>query len=599
MSDINLDFNVQTSNIQVVVDTNEITFTPTDIQLTLAQAILLPGGGNGQLQYNANGILGGVANTNYDGSNLTLGNVSNVRINGGVNGYFLQTDGTGNLTWAAAGNGGGGNGTPGGSNTQIQYNDSGSFGGNVGFTFNEVTGQMNVPGNITAIGDLTAGNAGIGGTISAVTLAVGNIQATSNILSQNISANANILAQNITGNANITANYFIGNGNSLSNINGANVTGTVANASHASTANTVVDNAQPNITSVGTLTSLSVSGNINSGNANLGNSAVANFFIGSGNNLSNIQAANITGSIGNANFAAFAGNVTVGAQPNITSVGTLTNLTVSNLTTTALLSVTSANISLGNSSVSTGANSIAIGRNSNAVGNNSVVVGANAISTDQFSVAVGRGASASNAAGASNGTVAIGSFASARFESVSIGASAGQISDARRAVAIGYRAGYQGNGSFSGEIGGVHIGAFAGGSSLDDTVSIGYYAGNNNQGTEAIAIGSTAGNTNQGTGAIALGRSAGLTNQGANAIAIGRGAAGNAQGVYSIAIGAGAAGGNAQANNSIVLNATGATLDAATANALFIKPVRTVNSTAGLNQLYYDSTTGEIVVYVP
>ena len=63
------------------------------------------------------------------------------------------------------------------------------------------------------------------------------------------------------GNANLgnlaTANYFSGNAANLFGIPGANVTGTVANATHASTANTVVDAAQSNITSVGTLNSWS------------------------------------------------------------------------------------------------------------------------------------------------------------------------------------------------------------------------------------------------------------------------------------------------------------------------------------------------------
>lgn len=63
-------------------------------------------------------------------------------------------------------------------------------------------------------------------------------------------------------------------------------------------------------------------------NAILGNAATANFFIGSGNNLSNIQAANITGTVANANYAAYAGNVTIAAQANITSLGTLTGLIV-------------------------------------------------------------------------------------------------------------------------------------------------------------------------------------------------------------------------------------------------------------------------------
>ena len=52
----------------------------------------------------------------------------------GTNGYYLQTDGIGNTTWAAGGGGGGG--SPGGSTTQVQYNNAGSFGGSPGFTFN-------------------------------------------------------------------------------------------------------------------------------------------------------------------------------------------------------------------------------------------------------------------------------------------------------------------------------------------------------------------------------------------------------------------------------------------------------------------------------
>ena len=76
-----------------------------------------------------------------------LGAVGNLTITGGINGYVLSTDGTGNLSWAA---GGGGNGFPGGSNTQIQYNDTGVFGGSPFFTFNEATSTVNVGGNLVA-----------------------------------------------------------------------------------------------------------------------------------------------------------------------------------------------------------------------------------------------------------------------------------------------------------------------------------------------------------------------------------------------------------------------------------------------------------------
>ena len=78
--------------------------------------------------------------------------------------------------------------------------------------------------------------------------------------------------------------------------------------------------AQPNITSVGTLTSLAVLGNITSGNANLGNLAIANVFSGS-----------LNGSAASANTANTANTVTLNAQPNITSLGTLTSLNVTGL----------------------------------------------------------------------------------------------------------------------------------------------------------------------------------------------------------------------------------------------------------------------------
>jgi len=55
---------------------------------------------------------------------------------------------------------------------------------------------------------------------------------------------------------NVHGNVFIGSGSDLSDIVGANVTGTVGNATYATSAGTVDVAAQPNITSVGTLTGL-------------------------------------------------------------------------------------------------------------------------------------------------------------------------------------------------------------------------------------------------------------------------------------------------------------------------------------------------------
>ena len=58
---------------------------------------------------------------------------------------------------------------------------------------------------------------------------------------------------------------------------------------------------------------------------------------------------------------------------------------------------------------------------------------------------------------------------------------------------------------------------------------------------------------------------------------------------------------NVNTNEIFIGNATGAltkVLQVTGANT-FLGNIRTVNSTAGLNQLYFDSTTGEIVRYQP
>jgi len=199
-----------------------------------------------------------------------------------------------------------------------------------------------------------ANNANYAGNVTIA--AQPNITSLGNLV--RLTVDGNIVAQNANLGNLVTANFFSGNGSLLSSITGANVTGTVANAAFAvlaETANfaytatragTVTTNAQPNITSLGTLSTLNVTGNVKSGNANLGNLVTANFFSGAGNNLSNIQGANVTGEVAFAavansisgdnvtsevefaNLATYAVNVTNPDQPLITTVGALTNLTV-------------------------------------------------------------------------------------------------------------------------------------------------------------------------------------------------------------------------------------------------------------------------------
>ena len=118
-------------------------------------------GGNGRQPGNVN---------QYANANVHLGHVNYVKLGGGTNGYVLQTDGTGNLTWAAFLQGSVVSGTPGGANAQIQYNDGGTnFGGSSGFTYDKVTGQLTNSGNIVG-GNINGPVYGpVTGTIGATT----------------------------------------------------------------------------------------------------------------------------------------------------------------------------------------------------------------------------------------------------------------------------------------------------------------------------------------------------------------------------------------------------------------------------------------------
>jgi len=263
MSEILSNIVLQPINSTFVAETNAINVNPEAIQLNIFTAGS-PGAGqssNGELLFNNNNNIDGLPNAIVTGTTLRFTNLANLKINGGTNSYFLQTDGTGNLTWAVYPGNISGNSAPGGANTQIQFNDGGNnFGGNAGFTFDKTTGDVNIPGNITVVGNI---------------------------------------------NGNIVPNYANFAGTAF-NVSGGNVSGPVSNAAYAdnagvaNTANTanyanfagsvatVTANAQPNITSLGTLTSLSVSSNTialgNGANVNTGGQGVSiGYFAGAVN----------------------------------------------------------------------------------------------------------------------------------------------------------------------------------------------------------------------------------------------------------------------------------------------------------------------------
>jgi hypothetical protein len=132
----------------------------------------------------------------------------------------------------------------------------------------------------------------------------------------------------VTVNGNAYANYYFGNGSQLSSLTGANVTGTVANATYAvsaGTAGTVTTNAQPNITSVGTLTALTVSGNASAGNVtatqfiSTNNGNATNFKVGDDAWLGDVNTSDTIGIRGQQNPSN--GYLVFGNADNTTKLG--------------------------------------------------------------------------------------------------------------------------------------------------------------------------------------------------------------------------------------------------------------------------------------
>jgi microcystin-dependent protein len=122
-----------------------------------------------------------------------------------------------------------------------------------------------------------------------------------------------------------------------------------------------------------------------------------------------------------------------------------------------------------------------------------------------------------------------------------------------------------------------------------NAIGIGNNAGTYNQGGTGIAIGYYSGYTGQNINAIGLGAFSGFENQGSNSIAIGYQAGLSGQGNNSIAIGYQA--GINQYSNSIILNASGITLNSGS-TGFYVSPIREMNDGYGL---IYNKSRSEII----
>jgi hypothetical protein len=86
------------------------------------------------LQFNNAGSFGGIPNVTYSGGKVNLGNVANVKMTGNLVDIFLSTGRCWKYVLGLQVQV-----VQRGTNQMVQYNDAGSFGGDVGFTYDSGT----------------------------------------------------------------------------------------------------------------------------------------------------------------------------------------------------------------------------------------------------------------------------------------------------------------------------------------------------------------------------------------------------------------------------------------------------------------------------
>jgi len=176
-------------NSGVIVDSNDNVLVPNTITVSGVTS-------SGSIRSNTSIIMedpgAGLNTVTLQSPTLATGSYSlTLPVDDGTASQVLTTDGSGILSWTTPSGGG----TPGGSDTQIQFNNSGSFGGDSAFTWNTSTDTMTLGAvNSTAI---------IKGT---------DRSGTGEGTSINIDAGKNLTGDGNGGNLNLSAGYSFFNG---------------------------------------------------------------------------------------------------------------------------------------------------------------------------------------------------------------------------------------------------------------------------------------------------------------------------------------------------------------------------------------------------
>jgi hypothetical protein len=340
----------------------------------------------------SSGDEGGQLNLAKAATNTTLaGNVivdvfqNKVRFfeNGGTNrGAYID------LTAAAASVGtnllaSGGGGTPGGSNTYVQFNDGGAFGGNGQFVYNKVTNTLTV-GNVAAnangqgtnflvgddgyIGDINiADTIGIKGQQNGANgyIVFGNADSTSKLGRAGSGpltyAGAFSASGNVTGGNVLTGGLI----SATSTVTGSSLLGTVVSASGNITGGNLITSAAVSAASVsasGTVTAASTVGGVITGSSVsvtgtvTGASTVGGVITGSSVSVTGtVTGASTVGGVITGSSTSVTGNVTGGNVLTGGLISATANITGGNILTAGLISATG-NITGGNITIPGSAN---------------------------------------------------------------------------------------------------------------------------------------------------------------------------------------------------------------------------------------------------
>lgn len=121
--------------------------------------------------------------------------------NGNVGGYIIN---------------GGGGGTPGGANTQVQFNNAGAFGGSANLTFDAATGTLST-GAVAATGNISAQYfVGNGSQLTGIPAGYTNANVAAYL--PTYTGNLVSLTGDVTTTGNVRGSYIIGNGSLLTGI---------------------------------------------------------------------------------------------------------------------------------------------------------------------------------------------------------------------------------------------------------------------------------------------------------------------------------------------------------------------------------------------